>query len=217
MPSATSDDSWQWTSAGREWECSKSVYYLLRALGIGHICDTIAKHLTILDCESLVRAIAHFYDGFLDGFSHNTRRKADEMTLWMGVMMHIDDRLLTHAHRRLVEIANWQTASTAAATVSVLCWDSARESVAGGLRLFPVLQTFLCRDPERVHMQLMYGSSSRYGIHVRLPEELVLCTRLRFIDLSYSSFNELPSAWKEMTTLECVDLSYNQELKELPN
>lgn len=66
-------------------------------------------------------------------------------------------------------------------------------------------------------MQLMHGSSARYGSHVRLPDDLSMCARLRFIDLSYSSFQSLPSAWKAITTLECVDLSYNQELRSVPD
>lgn len=75
------------------------------------------RHLDILDCESLVRAVGHFYDSFMNDVAHNIRNKTDIMTLWMGVMMNVDDRFLSHAQRQLVELANWNTASTAAASV----------------------------------------------------------------------------------------------------
>lgn len=65
-------------------------------------------------------------------------------------------------------------------------------------------------------MQLMDEEGHVGEDRLLLPKDIIFCRRLRFLDLSLCSFSKLPSEWKAIRTLECVDLSYNQQLEEVP-
>lgn len=199
-------------------ESNASAYsWFIRLLNVKDLRDVLFQHISVLDCDALLSVLGNEMDDIRSEISIARKEKESVMTLWMCAMMNLDDRLLNFEQRRLVEIANWKSCSTAAQSVFVLCWDAAMENVAPGLKLFPKLETFICRTNERFFMQVMQERIGTTDDGVRLPVELVLCNRLRYLDLSYCSFKRLPEEWKGMTDLETLNLSYNQSLDELPD
>lgn len=69
-------------------------------------------------------------------------------------MMIIDNRIFTFAQCRVVKLANWSNSSTAAKNVWWLCWNSAMEKFAHVMHLFPMMETFMCRESERCPIDL---------------------------------------------------------------
>lgn len=144
-------------------------------------------------------------------------RKADAR-LWIAIMVNFDSSLLRDGNEKLTEAKNrWKNVLMTLETVKYMSWNAKYCKITCGLGHFQNLVMFASLDRHRYIGDFQHQEMLADFGEVNLPEELRVCSKLRSVDLSYTSLFSISEAGNKLKNLRRIDLSYNQSLQVIPD
>lgn len=192
---------------------------ILRLLNI----DTVRVSLfNSLDLTDLFNIREVFYSHVNHEASHHIddviKRAKEEVLPWVSSIMNMDMKYCrTRKEETMMRMARLSTPLDAVHSIRCVIWDSSIPIIPPGLRWLQELRSFSYRNYSAMGFQTRQIHNIKTSTIVILPTELCLCKKLRFLDLSFAQFKEIPSSWRSLTELRELNLSFNKSLTIVPH